>query len=433
MRVPRPLLQLLDRVALHRDATRWELMYRLAWRIVHAQPRLLEDAADPQLRQAQQMAKAVRRDLHKMHAFVRLRKVGAGDAARYLSWFEPEHLILARGAQFFVRRFAGMHWVISTPDGTALWNQHTLTVVAAPRREEMPRDDALEALWRTYYRSICNAARINPAAMQREMPRRYWKLLPEASQIAPLLRESAVRVARFAAAPQGARAWHEPIRSAGPKIAAPDARHSALDACRRCALWERATQAVPGTGPPGATLMLVGEQPGDEEDLAGSPFVGPAGQLLDTLLREAGIARAQVHLTNAVKHFKWEPRGKRRIHKSPAQHEAAACQHWLLQELAEVRPRVVVALGATALRSLAAGAGPIELARAQPLHAADGSLLLATWHPAAVLRAAGEQAVRLRAALVEDLRRAVQAAADPGAGPGAPAATASFPAATVQG
>ncbi len=410
-RVPQPLMQLLELVALHRDARRWELMYRLVWRTVHRQPRLIEDAADPQLREAQQMAGSVRRDLHKMHAFVRFRTVQAEDGERYLSWFEPEHLILARGAQFFVRRFASLHWMICTPDGSALWDRHCLTLHDAPRRDQVPRADALDAMWRTYYRSICNAARINPEAMQREMPRRYWKLLPEASEITQLLRDSAPRVARFGQHPTvDRRDRHEPIRTAGPAIATHDGAQASLEACRRCPLWERATQAVPGVGPAPAALMLVGEQPGDEEDLAGRPFVGPAGRLLDALLREAGIARDQVYLTNAVKHFKWEPRGKRRIHKTAAQHEVAACQHWLLQELAAVKPRVVVALGATALRALTAQSMPVERARTQPLRAADGSLLRATYHPSAILRASGAEAVRLREALVQDLRRAAAGA-----------------------
>ncbi|KVL23403.1 MULTISPECIES: UdgX family uracil-DNA binding protein [unclassified Burkholderia] len=180
-----------------------------------------------------------------------------------------------------------------------------------------------------------------------------------------------------------------------------------LDACRRCALWEHATQPVPGAGPVDATIMLVGEQPGDQEDRAGMPFVGAAGRMLDRALDEAGIERSHVYLTNAVKHFKWEPRGKRRLHKTPAQREVAACRYWLERELAAVQPRVVVALGATALRAvLQDNDATLERTRA-PVRTDDGRLVVATYHPSYVLRTRGadsrEHAYRT---LVDALRTA---------------------------
>src|SRR4029453_9929923 len=128
----------------------------------------------------------------------------------------------------------------------------------------------------------------------------------------------------------------------------PDQAPESLDECRRCALWEHATQAVPGKGPRHAPIMIVGEQPGDQEDLQGKPFVGPAGAMLDRALEEAGVARREVYVTNAVKHFKWEPRGKRRLHKTPNSRDIAACRPWLHAELDLIKPRVLVALGATA-------------------------------------------------------------------------------------
>jgi DNA polymerase len=180
-----------------------------------------------------------------------------------------------------------------------------------------------------------------------------------------------------------------------------------LDACRRCDLWAQATQGVAGRGPGRATLMLVGEQPGDEEDLAGEPFVGPAGRLLARALAEAGIDPAKVYVTNAVKHFKWEPRGKRRIHKTPAQREVEACHVWLEGEIAKVRPRVLVALGATALASLLEHRMSIREAREQALALPDGAVLVATYHPSAALRApTPEQRAATYDALVADLRKA---------------------------
>ncbi|HEX6793216.1 MAG TPA: UdgX family uracil-DNA binding protein [Casimicrobiaceae bacterium] len=186
----------------------------------------------------------------------------------------------------------------------------------------------------------------------------------------------------------------------------------ALDDCRRCELWEHATQGVPGEGPAGARLMLVGEQPGDEEDVQGRPFVGPAGRLLRTLLDEAGIAGSRVYMTNAVKHFYFEPRGKRRIHKTPLQRHIAACHVWLEAELARERPAVIVTLGATALGAVYGRKISITEARAHPLVNAQGTPIVATYHPSAILRAPDHDArEKLRATLVADLRRAARAIA----------------------
>jgi uracil-DNA glycosylase len=187
-----------------------------------------------------------------------------------------------------------------------------------------------------------------------------------------------------------------------------------LQACRRCELWKHATQAVGGEGPRSAAVMLVGEQPGDEEDLRGHPFVGPAGRVLDGAIAAAGMLRKNVFVTNAVKHFKWEPRGKRRLHKRPGAGEIKACHVWLEQELAAIKPRVVIALGATALRALTRSSRSIDAARGQALSLQGGVPLVATYHPSAILRAEGARAQELKAILVEDLQRAARiAAAEP--------------------
>jgi DNA polymerase len=184
-----------------------------------------------------------------------------------------------------------------------------------------------------------------------------------------------------------------------------------LDHCRRCELWEHATQGVPGEGLSGARLMLVGEQPGDEEDLQGRPFVGPAGRVLRELLQEAGIPIEDVFLTNAVKHFFFEPRGKRRIHKTPMQRHIAACHAWLEGELARIRPTVIVTLGATALAAVYGGKIAIAEARTRKLKSPDGVPIVATYHPSAILRVPDHDArVKLRATLLGDLRRAAKLA-----------------------
>jgi DNA polymerase len=184
-----------------------------------------------------------------------------------------------------------------------------------------------------------------------------------------------------------------------------------VDQCRRCELWERATQGVAGEGSSKARLMLVGEQPGDEEDREGRPFVGPAGRLLREIVEEAGIAMRSVYLTNAVKHFFFEPRGKRRIHKTPLQRHVAACHAWLEAELARVHPAVIVTLGATALAAVHGRKITITDARAQTLATAEGTPIVATYHPSAILRAPDAEArAKLRETLIADLVRAAKIA-----------------------
>jgi DNA polymerase len=186
-------------------------------------------------------------------------------------------------------------------------------------------------------------------------------------------------------------------------------------------LWKRATQAVNGEGSRHAAIMLVGEQPGDEEDLKGHPFIGPAGRLLDAAFEEAGLARRSVYITNAVKHFKWEARGKRRLHKKPGLREINACSVWLDQEIAEIAPAVIVALGSTALRALTSATLTIAVARGAELRHAQGVRMIASYHPSAILRAQGAHAKDLRRYLIEDLRlaRKLAAAAQSSAAPSA--------------
>lgn len=180
--------------------------------------------------------------------------------------------------------------------------------------------------------------------------------------------------------------------------------------CRRCELWEHATQAVPGEGVANASLMLVGEQPGDSEDLQGHPFVGPAGRVLDQLLEGAGIARSTVFVTNAVKHFSWQLRGKRRLHKRPELRHIKACNIWLTAEILAHQPRVIVALGATALRALSGAASSIAARRGKPFPHASGAAVVASYHPSAVLRADDAGAAEIKRAILEDLSFARQLA-----------------------
>jgi probable DNA metabolism protein len=398
-RVPRAFIGLAETVILHRDPGRFALLYRLLWGIQH-QPRLLEDASHPDVHLADQVAKAIRRDIHKMHAFVRFREVAAPDGeAHFIAWFEPDNFIVEAAAPFFVRRFTGMRWTILTPDRTASWDGEHLTFAAGARQEQAPTSDRLEDLWRTYYANIFNPARLKLAAMTREMPKRYWKNLPEAELIGSLTEQAAAREdAMVKAAPTepslfAAAEARRRVPAPAPVPAASGERAQTLGeareaaaACRRCALWENATQTVFGEGPEGARLMLVGEQPGDREDLAGKPFVGPAGAMLDRALAEAGIPRPEVYVTNAVKHFKFEPRGKFRLHKTPETPEIVACRWWLETERALVRPQLTVALGASAAQALLGRRVTIGRERGRAGELPQGGALWITVHPSYLLR-----------------------------------------------
>ena len=184
-----------------------------------------------------------------------------------------------------------------------------------------------------------------------------------------------------------------------------DQVRAAAAACQACDLWKVGTQTVFGEGSEGADLMLVGEQPGDKEDLAGRPFVGPAGRVLDDALEQAAIDRSSVYVTNAVKHFKWEPRGKRRLHKRPDSGEIAACRPWLDQEIALVRPRVVVCMGATAAQALLGRGFKVTRQRGELFPQEAGHVITATVHPSSILRApdAAAREAEMKA-FVDDLR-----------------------------
>lgn len=192
-----------------------------------------------------------------------------------------------------------------------------------------------------------------------------------------------------------------------------DSLRAAVAGCQACDLYKTGTQAVFGAGPSGARVMFVGEQPGDVEDVTGQPFVGPAGKLLDKLSAEAGIDRGRVFVTNAVKHFKWEPRGKRRIHGKPSSREVKACHPWLEAEIAAVRPQAIVALGATAAKALLGESFRVTRMRGQFVPSPLAPRVMATVHPSSLLRAPDPEARRVeRRRFVEDLRKVAEAIAE---------------------
>ena len=409
-RVPRAFVELAEQAALHRDADRFDLLYRSLWRL-RTEPALMTLASDPDIVRLNAMVKAVRRDIHKMHAFVRFRRVETETGENFVAWYEPDHHIVEAATPFFARRFATMDFAILTPERSA-WHPAggDLTFGPGADRASAPADDELEDLWRRYYASTFNPARPKPDMMRREMPVRFWKNLPEAQLIAPMLRDANARAqAMVETMPTEpvARRGAEWTEAAMPQAATSlEALRAEAKHCKLCPLWEPATQSVFGEGGAHAKLVFVGEQPGDQEDLADHPFVGPAGQVFDRALKEAGIDRRQAYVTNAVKHFKFEPRGKRRIHKKPSVGEIRACSTWLDRELALIKPELVVMLGASAAQAVLRRAVTIGRERGEPMAMADGRTGFVTVHPSYILRVQGDgDREKAYADFVADLRK----------------------------
>jgi DNA polymerase len=403
----RKMAELIECVVCQREPMRYALLYTLIWRVLHGEAGLLEVASDPLVHRLQRMAKAVQRDVYTMHAFLRFRKVADAELGeRYVAWFEPEHYVLERAAPFFIGRFRSLVWSILSPVGSLHWDRESLVVGAPAQRRDAPAADELEAVWRGYYESVFNPARVNPAAMRTQMPKKFWHNMPEATAIAGLVQSAQARQSGMierAAVPSRKRNPDKAV------TAMAEQEPQSLETLNRLIttlepLSPGADRAVLGEGPLDPAIAFIGEQPGDEEEREGRPFVGPAGQLLDEMLAEIGIDRRRAYVTNAVKHFKFTPRGKRRIHEKPTTAEVKRYRWWLMKELDFVRPRLVVALGATA--GLALQGRPVSVLRERGgMRLGDFAGYL-TVHPSYLLRLTEEQAKQAARALFRaDLER----------------------------
>jgi probable DNA metabolism protein len=402
--VSRAFLQLAQKAVLHTEPQRFALLYRLLWRLQQF-PKLMEDAADPEVRRLDELARTVRRDIHKMRAFVRFRVVTEPDGGeRYVAWFEPEHHILRANAAFFVNRFTAMRWSILSPAGALHWDGDTLQEGPPASRADAPSGDDMETLWRGYYASIFNPARLKVGAMLKEMPRKYWKNMPEAALIPELVAGAQAREA--AMVDQGKSLFEEECPGSLAAIA------DQIQACRRCPIGCNGTNAVAGEGSKDAGLMVVGEQPGDVEEQVGRPFVGPAGTLLRSHLEDAGIDQDRAYVTNAVKHFKFVQRGKRRLHQSPTAGEIDTCRWWVESERLIVRPKLVLALGASAARSMLGKTVSVQKVRGEPLVLEDGSELWITTHPSYLLRLQDEGRAAEEKRFAADLRNVAERLAE---------------------
>jgi probable DNA metabolism protein len=390
--VPGEFLAAAKVVAANRDVERWNLLYRLLWRL-QRERELLRVGVDDDVAELRRLERQVRHDVHKMHAFVRFRKIEEPDGTggveeHFIAWHRPEHRILRLAATFFAERFAVMRWTILTPDASVSWEpqERMLRYSEGVGKEAAPSGDELEELWKTYYGSIFNPARLNPRAMRSEMPVKYWEHLPEVTLLPELMQKAEGRVSAMVAK-QEKQPTAVPFV---PQEHTLTVLRAAMPACEGCELYKCATQVVPGVGASGARLMLVGEQPGDQEDRQGLPFVGPAGAVLRKAMEELGIGESDVYVTNAVKHFKFTLRGKFRLHQNPRMGEINACRPWLLAELDAVQPRVVLCLGASAAKSLLGGTFGLMKSRGVMQESPYARRVMATVHPSAVLRAADE-------------------------------------------
>lgn len=420
LRIPRELPELLESASRYRANDRWALLYRVLWRVAQGD-RAAMLAGDPDGSTLQQWIKSVRRETHHMHAFLRFRQRPAeAGPPTYVAWHEPTHDILEVAAEHFAERLGRDTWLIATPEAAALWDGAQLRFLRPCPEEltELARSaaDPGAEMWLTYYQSTFNPARLNRDVLESSMPVRFWKHLPEGPLIPQMMSEARAGQQRVAQAACVGERGGKAVLIASDKAQPKRAPSTSLGECRDCDIWRSATCAVAGEGPHKAPIMLLGEQPGDQEDLTGRPFVGPAGQVLDKALEQAALNREAVYLTNAVKHFKWVPRGGpdsrsvTRKHATPKPGEIEACHRWLDTELKQVSPQVVVALGRTALASLLQTFDPQRLRltdfAGEPFEH-QGRWIVVAPHPAAVLRA-GEGGAQRFAELVNALVKARQ-------------------------
>ena len=408
VRIAKTLLSLINTALLHSNEDRFELAYRLLYR-AQSVPALHRNPADADVLKLSRYAKAIRRDIHKMHAFVRFRKIGESEGReQFVAWFEPDHHITAAVAPFFRNRFTGMDWLIVSPGASIAWDGQKLSVGPGGCKEDVPQEDVIEAEWRTYYANIFNPARVKISAMKSEMPMKYWKNLPEAELIPSLLEQAGTRVnAMVSRTGEKLQAGHGADQPAANPPTSLAQLYTRLEQQADAPLEKFSDRLIRGIGPDKADILIIGEQPGDQEDREGRPFVGPAGQLLDRALEQAHIDRQQIFLTNAVKRFKYVQRGKRRIHETPNVGEITYYRWWVEQEIRLVNPKLVVALGATAARCLTGKPVKISRHRGEILPGTADRSTLITVHPSFLLRIPDEQGRQVEyAKFVRDLQLA---------------------------
>lgn len=405
VRVPQAFLGMARRVLCHRDPERHALLYRVLWRLAQGERGLLDDPMDGDVAALLRFEKAVNHTAHQLRAFLRFRRLELGGGPRYVGYYAPEHRVLGLVAPSFARRFRDAPWSVLTPDEAVHCDAGELSYTPGTPPPPNEQDDEIERLFVTYYSAIYDPARTNLRKLHADLPRKHWARLPEARVIPELVREAPTRLLAM----QRAAAELPRTPSFVPEARDLGSLRRAARTCQGCELHGPATQTVFGEGSAEARLVLIGEQPGDQEDRAGRPFVGPAGQLLNEALAEVGLDRSALYLTNAVKHFRFEPRGKARLHQRPKPGDVRACRPWLIAELETLSPAVLVCLGLTASQSIWGATFRLTEARGRWLSCPWAPHALATWHPANVLRAPDEATrAKTYGELVADLRSAAE-------------------------
>ncbi len=397
LNLPRDYFQRAQVVSAYRDDSTWDLLYRIAYRILHGEKDLLNITLDDDIKEFESRHRLVMRDIHKMKAFVRFKEVQQEEKTIYMAWHRPDHRIVRLAAPFFKDRFNGMNWVIMTEDETMSWDQEEITFSPGVPEHEAPKADSTDDLWKTYYSSIFNPARIKIKAMKKELPVRHWKTLPESELIDSLIDEAPERLKKFYESQRPAAAIERQLSYEEIK--------DGIKFCRSCEICSKATGPVMGEGNQQARIMFIGEQPGNEEDLNGKPFIGPAGQLLERAFKLRGFKREEMYITNAVKGFKWIEQMNSRWHRSANASEISACKPWLKQELGLVKPEIVVCLGRSAAQSILGKMIKMEEVRGRffKSHICDQTIILP--HPSSILRIqdAGEREMAFNR-FVEELK-----------------------------
>ncbi|WP_277184758.1 UdgX family uracil-DNA binding protein [Caballeronia sp. BR00000012568055] len=408
-KIAREFLSMLEAAACVRVPDRWPFLYKALWRWTQGD-RAVASREDEDGSRLHRMIESVRAEEDKMRKILRFRhRDDSLGPPEFISWFEPVHDLLEHAAMHFATRMGNATWMIATPHGAAFWDGALLRVDRTSEPEEKPADfgetsggmngeavsgDAIEALWLAYYESTFAEAHANAIKMASHMPVRYWKSPPD-GRVDPSLISRADPYSRRDRRPRNVPSDMEvaldtslePLK--GTSLKEPPS----LDVCKRCSLWRNATQAVAGVGPANARVMLVGEQPGDQDDREGKPFLGPTGKLLDEAIAEAGLARESLYLTNAVKHFKFETEtgsDGERLHTTPSQREREACRFWLEEEMTRIGPKVVVALGATALKALTGHRTALSEYLGKTIEH-KGRIVVPTYHPSYLMRLTDEK------------------------------------------
>ncbi|WP_279089707.1 UdgX family uracil-DNA binding protein [Bartonella apis] len=405
-RVPKQFINLAKNVICHESEDSAALLYRLLYRLQQDKT-LLEKIYDIDTATALSRQKAVCHDIHHMHAFLRFKEIcGLGNdnfRRRFTAWYEPQHFIIAEAIPFFCRRFSDMDWQILTPKGSAFYFNKRL-FFGEPIFKKPENKDEIEELWKTYFASIFNPARLKVKTMQSHMPKKYWSNLPEAEIVDSLIGDAETRIETMERQPVrqpplfhsrlSERHAQNSVQTNFRSRTTPetsDILNDSIRSCKRCPLHCSATQAVCGEGPENASLMIVGEQPGDREDLVGRPFIGPAGQIFEKTIEKIGIERDEVYITNAVKHFKYELKGRKRLHKRADRSEIEHCRWWLMKEIDIVKPKLIVAMGKTALFSLTDLNEPLSGLVGKIIETEEKIPVLVTFHPSYLLRIKSEE------------------------------------------